>query len=592
MTTVYLILSEATLPLLLWRALLRLPTCVVSVEPGFSVAGRFLQSLCESLRRRGWIETVDRDRRDLRPTHGFNATIDLRRMTAVYPLRERQMSACFRFDAADSAIGEYSIAYKHVCSNSMVQSYYFLYTLHNIFVRGDGVVIGLSPQMRKLYRSIFDSDPPGHQRPFLNAIFNVGTMFAAILLGTIFIVRALRISKPPSESFFLMSDYIMDHREGILWSETVDDPASLIVLLRDKAYAHNLAQQYPGTRACTLGDIVLAPGEAARSLSALWCDIWRLAMFCLNLDGATFLQVIRLPVVRIRIRALLARYRPRFFWSRDDYNSDHIIRSQELRRIGAVSMGIMHGVPTIYACVEQLRYIDYDIYYLFGLDQYDRWYKQHWPASMKVRSVGSFGLSRKALGRLVEPRPRNIACFPEPNFFNERVFHVLRELALAFSDRTVFVNVKGNRKTGEYGEMLRSLFRDGPPNLIEHTGLSYDLMFSCSYVIVDGSTLALEAIQFGLTAFHLDLDSRWKNLYFRDFPSLCVKSAEELVERIRRLDAGEAYPRRHLSHVIELSGNVVWDAIRQDMGLPPRTPAPLPHLAFAAAEDRPLRFHA
>jgi len=588
---VFLVLSEWTLPILLWHLMMRRSVCIVAVSAKLPGIGRWLDGLKGRLCRRGLVKDLALSYQHLLPTRGFNATIDLQRLSAVYPEREEAMSAFFEFEELGERLASYARPYKHICSNAMLQNYVLLYTVHKIETEASTPVIGLDRQQRGLYQAIFGHPPVSRNTAGPMLIFNILIWLGASALGLWTALRLMRFRRIHARTMLLASDHSLDARDHILWSEVVENPADLLVICRTVLHLQTFRITNPDLCATTIDGGAISALGLIPAVIGCWREMARLFFLCHQISPATFREVVLLPWRRMRLRALFNTYHPRFFWSRDEYNPEHIIRTQELRRIGSVSMGIMHGVPSIYPCIEQVRYIDFDIFYVFGIDQYLRWYQSKWPAQMRVTAVGSFAFTRDELARLAAPARRDIACFLEPCFFDEQVFESILHLADSFPDRMVYVNVKSNRKVGEYGRMLKDLLSHGRPNLVEHTGRSYDLMFQCSYVVANGSTLGLEALQFGRAGFQLDFDKRWKHFYYRDFPELCVSNVQQLIERIRRLDSGEAYPRRNLHQVIDLSGRVIWDVIRQDMGLGARAPDRLLHLAFADREDSPLKFY-
>ena len=97
--------------------------------------------------------------------------------------------------------------------------------------------------------------------------------------------------------------------------------------------------------------------------------------FCFVLQGfrffychepAHFYGIIALPFRRIILRGFFNKFRPAYFWGRDDYNVEHIIRRQEMHRYGGISLGINHGFPSYANLFPQWRYISFDRYYTFG----------------------------------------------------------------------------------------------------------------------------------------------------------------------------------------------------------------------------------
>ena len=321
-------------------------------------------------------------------------------------------------------------------------------------------------------------------------------------------------------------------------------------------------------------------------------DIFQLWKFGHTLAPSLFFHLVSLPFKRMMFRGLFHRYRPKFFWARDEYNVEHILRSQELRRVGGVTHGISHGFHVVSTVLQQTRYVDYDRYYVFGKKLCERHISSTWPDHMKLVNVSGFALTREQLASLSTPRPLDIACILVPSQGAETSFTVLREMAEAFPDRTIYFNVKPKYLKGfyleiygAYVEQYEEFLRTKPTNLVEwRTDIpgqsSYDLFFKCSYVVSEPSTMLVEGIQCGLYGWCLDLAPKWKALSMRDLPGLCVEDAATVIANIKGIEDGSYhYPRELWAEDIDQSGKAIWDVLREGFGLQPKEP-PMPHLTF------------
>lgn len=596
MTTVYLILSEATLPLLAWRAALRLPTCIVAVDPAVPYTRAFLGAVADGLRARGRALILDVDRPELLPEHGFEPRLDIMRRTAVFSEHEADFREAFEFDRAERRFGSYALAYKSTCNNEIIRLYVLSFTLERIVAGAPGAwrIAGATGMVRRHFKAIFGRDIDRLSGwPDLSPAVNVLLALVAATAAVGAALSRIRIRPPEPEPVFFACDFVDDSRDEMLCEEVSDgDPGKILLVTRSKAFLQRARSAYGSYRACRHTDGWLRPGEGLATAAAALGDAWRLAAGSFFLSPGHFFAFCLLPYRRVVFRAFLQQWRPRAFWARDDYNSDHIVRTQELRRVGTKSFGVQHGIPVVYSGPgELLRYLDFDVYYVFGADQI-RLYRDTWPERMAVRPLGSFGLSRAEMKGLSDARPRDVACFVEPMFLEDASLAFVRRLAELLPDRTVFANVKFNRKRGAFGEKFARMFADGPPNLVEHTGRSYDLILRCRYLFGDSTTFVAEGVQFGMRAFAIDNGPEWKDFYYRLFPGLCVGTAEEAAARIRDIEAGGAYSRAGFADLVPLDGRVPWDVIREDLGLPARDP-PLANLAFVGepSEDRspPMR---
>jgi len=578
----FLVLRERTLPWLLLRLLQGKRPILLAVVADLPFLTPVLQSLADRLVRRGLLRPLEDARPELLPARGINALIDLRRLEDPFLPNEDRLSAFFRFDEADGRLGNFGLAYRHACCSSLVDHYMLLYTVARIEDQKAGPVIGLDRYRAGLLKIL-----TGRVPATTAALHMVSNSVMALLVAAwsiIFTLRRTRLSPPPPRHVRLGLDFVDDSRDAILWGEVAQSPDDMVAVCRSAGFYSRCGEAYPDRHRVMSTDGIMGPGDALASLAEVLPAIGRMWLFALRFCGSDFRAVITLPYRCLVWRALFNRYSFKFFWARDEYNAEHVIRTMELRRRGSRSMGIMHGIPTIYPVQEQLRYLDLDVFYVFGVDQYRRYYAARWPETMTVRPVGSFGLTRQQLEELGERRGRDIVCYLEPSFFEDKVLDAVRRMAEAFPDRKVYISVKLPRLKGSYGEKIARLESGNPPNIVPYRDTrSYLLMFECAYVVVDGSTLGMEAVQFGRAAFHLDLDDRWKSLYYRDFPAMCVTSADELILKIKEIENGKLYPREQMADAIDMSGRIIWDRIREDMGLPAKTEVPLPHLSCASA---------
>ncbi len=156
------------------------------------------------------------------------------------------------------------------------------------------------------------------------------------------------------------------------------------------------------------------------------------------------------------------------------------------------------------------------------------------------------------------------------------VIDTLVNIAQAFPERTVYFRPKRLEMVDEVDAALDRLAGGRPGNIRVTHELAYDLIFKASYVLSDPSTLVAECIQFGMPTFAAKFIPEWKNLYYDEFPDLCVDSVEAFIERIKDIEAGTyRYPFEAYADLVDLSGAVIWDTIRSDLGLPPKGAAPV-----------------
>lgn len=588
----YLLLTELTLPRLLLRVALRRPTCVVaciSLLRGETTA--HMTCIVRWLLARGFLAAPPEDD----PLFSLAADFgDFIRVTDPFARAEPWLESFFRFAELDSRLGSYAPAYRHLCcANSYrhMEAMHLVHAARAAHLTGPSSVSGFDGfELDYARRHIADwRDDACHMCPKLDSAINLllAAGVALVTLGWVFSRMRLRV--PTASPVLIGVDPVLSGaHEPNFMSEVIGNECSARMIFRNRERLSAGKSHFPQWPCHTDTDALFTPNGAFNAVRTALIDIFCLYRVGRGLPVSFFRALVVLPFRRIAFRGLFHRFPVRFFWSRDDYNTNHIIRTQELRRIGAVSMGFLHGIPSICRITHQLRHLDYDIYYVLGLDVFKNAYAARWPKHMVVRAIGSSGLSREELVRLASPRPNNIACVVGDSMDRFRALDIIAAIAEAFPDRTVYVNAKSPYLQGAYGLAFRRLVESGPKNIVHHAGRAYEMFFQSSYMISGGSTLTAEAIQFGLNAFVLDLDPRWKTLFYREYPGLCVHSAEEAIDQIRAIEGGRyVYPRADYCDIIAMTGRVPWDVIRGDMGLSPGTPSFMPHLAFCH-EPMPL----
>ncbi len=583
----YLILSELTLPRLLFRALAGRPTCIVETIPQLPGTENLLRRLVDWLRTHGNILDL---KRDMARVVTYSTANDLMRHEDVFAECEPWMENFFDFPSSDRRFGDYAIAYRHLCSNIAFRRYVIAYLLRDI-VTSEGsrhyTFSGLDDFMLSFYRYRFGAAPPCRvvrgSRMGLALLRLLGGVISSFHT-LIWIAWHIRMTPPAPVSYFFGYDFVGSDKDVMLFNEIDDAAGGKFCVLRNERFRPVFDTFGLNADVCLSTDGYFGLGEGARMIAGALGRIARLYSRASNLPGECHSQLLLFPYRRAVYRSLFNRYRPRYFLSRDEYNTGHTIRSQELRRVGAKSFGIMHGMYSIGEFSHTVRYMDFDVFYMLGRYSFDHAYKHTWPKHMSVRFIGSFGLTREEFERLPSPRPADIAVYLHPHQALEKCLAGVAEVAMAFPEKKVFINSKNVYLEGIMKEPIDRLLESGPENIEVYSDHSYDLFFKCRYVLSDGSTMTAEAVQFGLATFFLDFDVLLKKSLYRDFPPMCVTTAGQAVDRIRAIEAGASvYPRETLSELIEIDGPIAWDVIRRDLGLVEKTASPMPYFKYSDA---------
>ncbi len=588
---IFFILTELNVLYLLLRVLRKQPVCII--ETRSLLLGRtsvILQKLVDFLHFRGHVQDLEKDRGELIQYPFFG---DLIRSTNVFAECEPWLESRMQFSNTADELGPYSTAYRHSCSNAAFNRYrtaYLIYGILNAHARAK--ISGMDRFDVDFFNYRFRPVKITPHRISVPAIFSNLFLLLLSAFYTIFsIVIRIRPFYRQETSYRLGSDFIYHKTNYYLWDEVSDSNSDILVVFRNRADQKQYRNQIDGRPFAlatdgrfSLLDGTVAVGQAIFDFNAL---LW----YAGGLPSDFFRRLVGLPFNRIMYRALFNRFRFEYFWSKDDYNPEHSLRTVELRRKNSVSMGIMHGIPSVASIIHQFRHIDFDIYYVAGRYQAETYYKKYWPSKMKVTPIGSFGVSRDRYLELMnrDPNQNGIACYLSPHFLHREILQSLVKVALAFPSRTLYINTKykptkpqTKSVQSEFDADILEFVENSPSNIEFYAGSSYDLFLKCDTVLSPGSTLNAEAIQFGLNSFVFDYaPKQWKAMDYRNFPGACVHSSAELISRLKDIENGIwRFPREKWSRFIDMSGSVPWDIIRQDMGLSRRTDHPIQNSSF------------
>jgi hypothetical protein len=491
----------------------------------------------------------------------------------VFGKIEAWQNKCFNFSGITEDLSDYAMAYKHLTCNHVRTKYFTILLLSQLSNKYQGANIqltGLLPLTEEALEAY-----NGHNRTvswiksfrFPWVVINLIIAFLVTIFALGWIVIHTRPFHRRPKSITLAADFIDDARDLILLKE-VAKIGQVIIVER----SHNptftegaAAKVYPK---CGPKTGIFGLFEALEAAGLILRDTGRLFQYFYTCEPAHFFNITALPFRRIVIRALFNKFRPAYFWGRDDYNVEHILRRQELHRFGGLSLGINHGFPSYADLFPQWRYISFDRYYTFGRTVYERIYKKTWAKDMGIVPVGMFGLDRKAYTLMDTAKPTDIVVFCAVFTGNPTLIDIVRNLALAFPDRTIWLQIKTNYRKFKRAEEFISACTQGLENVIYTTESPISLYPKAQYTISDASTTVIEALQFGSFSFMADVCNIHEVCIFREFPGICVKSADAVIRRINDLEAGRwSYPRESYGELVDLSRRPWVDIILEDMRL-------------------------
>jgi len=567
-----LYVNEATVFRLLLLCLLLRKVYILAVDPWFPPFRRLLQVIAN------WAVQSGRARElmDLCPElHHVKDRYSEVYLYDVFDKIESWQNDFFDFKNADRAGPGYALAYKNITTKFLSVRYLQILILARVLptIQVQVVnVIGLPSAMLGALEAYTKENFSEKIKPTLPLFFPIMNLIIAaiiVIYSWIWILARLRPLGVVQKTFFFAADYIADPRDLPIYQE-LSDGGPVLLIARSLSHAPEKEESLNTYATCRLTDGRYTLWGALNALGFVTRDTARLCRRFMRQEPGVFFQLAALPYRRAVLRGLFTRYVPQFFWGRDDYNPEHIIRRQELNRIGSKSFGITHGFSTYCNRSPSFLYISFDQYYVFGKINYDL-YKDSWAEDMAVTAVGSFGVTREDYAAIDMPRPNDIAVFTGIFTNNLKLVDFVRQLATAFPKRTVWLQVRKSYADLKRGKDFVESCTQGIPNIEYTTDTILQVFRRTRYSFSDPSTAVIEALQFGLASFMVDVSDIHETCILRDYSDLCLSTAEEAIKHIKNIEAGDwKYPRERYSDIIDLSGKIIFDVIRKDMSLPPK----------------------
>ena len=494
----------------------------------------------------------------------------------LYPRFEPEIRSYYQLDK-ELQIGAYSLIFKHAASchvKSHIERIPQLRDLEPELAARQVELVGLPYDLCALYEIFYGhslprSKPSGRRmRRFMNFVF-IALIFATAVGNTL---RRTRLAVAQTAKTPLGADLAEEGRVRPFFKQISTDPAEILYVMRNDAVRDKLADdELARYRHASLSEGRLPLSEMPSTLWMIFRDSVLLFGNLSWLPGPVFFSVVKQINKRISFRAFFRRFQFNGFLARDEYNTDHITRSQELRRRGICSLGLLHGMATAPRVYPHLRYLDFDTIYLFGKRQGEA-YAETWPSQMRVRSFGGYSLTRDQLQEVGQSASHDILLFGNQWMDPPAHIHLLTELARSFPDRKIYLKLKYSRDYigADIHNTYLQQFGELPSNVEVTTEPPYQLMLKSGYAFSGLSTVIAEALEIGLITYFLDVYRPDQDVFFRDFPDLCLASSQEAIERVRAHENGTAvYPREQFGDLVDLSDQNVFDQIREELELPP-----------------------
>lgn len=564
------VLTETSLPGLLWYVFLGRDVYLVDILPGVRSLRGPLAKVAERLIQSGRLKRVYEVDPDLpwlenSPGRGYYHDIHHR--------VEPWLLAAFSWRDEDRLPPDYAIAMRKAASDT-VGLFATVFLLAEWLGRNtlpDTWVLHGAPAFLARLEEAYHGAPGSYDRRsgweparllnLANAVLNAGAAVGWLA------ARCRPGTRRRPESLWLMADRV-DHLDIDLYPNVVEQGRPFAILERSPALRRKAIPGVERYRRLVREDarIPLALtiklcARAVTEMAALW---WSRAAQPPAVFGAMCVLIAK----RAMFDAFFWTFRPSYFWARDDYSLDHTVRSLALRAVGATTIGVCHGIP-INTYVHMWRDIDFDIYYLFGLHLYNRYYKSVWPEHMRIKAVGNYKMPsahRQRITSAIGNRPRDIAFFATASPRLKEFLDYMMDVARHFSDRRVYIRMKPGRNERDRAALVEAAGLM-PANMIVTEENTYELMCSrISYAVTSGSTVTVEALCYRLVSFVFE-EPLFDYPYYADFPQLMLRDGKHMIARIEAIESGaEHYDLEAFRPLVDCDANFI-SIIREDLGL-------------------------
>ncbi len=560
-------LTESSCPRFLLEVAFRRSPLILSVHGAFGPSQRLLESLAQWAKSRGWARDLGKRYPELKMVMLYPPSVLL---YDIFRIVEPWLERYYEFERLDRQIPDYAMAArKAVCQLSWDRQVEAL-LLSKLFAdkelnsaKNVGVPEDLLAMSREYASPGSASDKMRQSLPrmMVNALIAV----MVVVRGVLFILSRTRLKVERLNDVFMATDHMEDSRD-ISMLKALRRWGDIVLVGRMGPVDRSKLDGLDPVAVCERRDGRFSLADTLSYLDEFIRHTWDLARAGRYFPPSLFFWIVNLAQKRVQIRGLVLRFRPRYFWGRDPYNVDHILRHQELKKIGAKSFGMSDGIPVYCDLFPHLRYVSFDRFYVYGPSHYERHYRDHWPADMGVIGAASHSLTDAQLQNRLRPKPNDIVFFIGVFSDHDDVVDIVRGLSAAFPERTVYLQVKRVMNESEIGDRLVEKCSAGRPNVRYTTEPVYDLMFKGKYAFSDPSSVLFEAAQLGMQAFALDTASFQPTAMFREIPDICVKDSATAAKRIREAEAGTwYYPTQQLAGLIDLSGKSMGEVVDGDI---------------------------
>ena len=567
-------LTEFSAPSFLLSAFIRKETYLLDVEPLFSPSRKLLDPLKDWLLSTGRVRRVVTLVPNLEHVYLGGGEVYLYN---TFGKIEQWQNRHFRFESVARNLPRYAAAYRSLICGQLRNRYPAILILDALYKRSgedrDLRLRGLSPVLQAASHAYGNRDIANANRilELVYAVMNVGV---AVMLSTYSIAWALirtRLTKSEPEAFHWGVTYYDNDLVADLIN--VSNIPPLLVIWRQTGSSREQETLRKNAH-CRYGDGRLSLREGLAVLRFIICDAARLMSVLTVTQPNYFFRSMTMIHRRVQMRALFARYKVKFFYSRDEDLFDHIIRHHELKRIGALSFGNLHGVPHQANLRATLRYISFDRFYVQSR-AICRHYSDTWPKDMEIVPVAPSVITKGEEIKAPDAKPADIAILAGMYTGNPAFANIVRDLAKAFPEKKIWLQIKRNYAKW-HGEEFARECSHGLPNVIYTKDTLFQVLQRSRYAVSDASNAALDSLFMNIVTFVADVSDVHEECIFRDYPGFCIETAESVVSYIREIEAGATtFDMRRFDDLVYLTAPTVQERLGVDMNLAKVAPDPI-----------------
>ncbi len=406
------------------------------------------------------------------------------------------------------------------------------------------------------------SRPKKWLRSFIN--FSLG--FAIVSYSVAWILSRTRLGSLQPKNYFLGADFYLNPSDFKLY-----DAASVggdVLLVKRNRTQPTDKFELAAYDKCEVTDGRFDVKAAILAIQQAFQDTLNYYAAYRTLRPAHYYLVSSIIYKRAMFHALFHRFKIKHFWCRDEYNVEHILRREQLNRIGGKAYGVIHGFPTYTTHSPMWHYISFDTFYVHSSALYNETTKKTWDENMIVSPVGSFNAKEPDFALMGSPRSDDIVIYTSAFVGLPTMVSFVRQLATEFPERTIFLQLKKSFSETPLG---KSFFKDcieGLTNVKQTNAPLFELLCTKKYGFSDPSSVVIEGLQFGQYTFFADLMREQVSSILRDYPEICVRDAHQAAARIRAIEAGdESDFFARLSGLVHFSKTPFIGVFRKDIGL-------------------------